>query len=77
MTYSSDLSNLLSGSALISTDALAHQDHIDRIGELSDWLQQEYGAVTDEELAQARRIREGAQSRIAAQGAAAETPVDP
>lgn len=49
------------------TDALVHQDRIDRVGELSDWLQQEYGAVTDEELAEARRVREAAQARIAAQ----------
>lgn len=52
------------------TEALAHQDQIDRLGELSDWLQAEHGAVTDEELAEARRIREAAQSRIAAQIAA-------
>ncbi|MGP3966262.1 hypothetical protein [Streptomyces sp. 6N223] len=52
------------------TEALVHQDRIDRLGELSDWLQEEYGAVTDEELAEARRVREAAQSRIAAQIAA-------
>jgi len=51
-------------------DALVHQDRIDRLGELSDWLQQEYGSVTDEELAEARRVREAAQARIAAQLAA-------
>ena len=32
------------------TDALVHQDRIDRLGELSDWLQEEYGPVTEEEL---------------------------
>jgi hypothetical protein len=53
------------------TEALARQDRIDRLGELSDRLQEEYGAVTDEELAEARRVREAAQSRIAAQLAAA------
>jgi hypothetical protein len=52
------------------TDALAHQDRIDRLGELSNWLQQEYGPVTDEELADARGVREAAQARIAAQLAA-------
>lgn len=51
-------------------EALVHQDRIDRLGELSDWLQEEHGAVTDEELAEARRIREAAQGRIAAQLAA-------
>ncbi|MDT0308616.1 hypothetical protein RM780_16855 [Streptomyces sp. DSM 44917] len=54
------------------TEALAHQDRIDRLGELSDWLQREHGAVTDEELAEARRVREAAQSRIAAQITAAQ-----
>jgi hypothetical protein len=52
------------------TEALVHQDRIDRLGELSDWLQEEYGPVTEEELAAARRIREEAQARIAAQLAA-------
>jgi len=52
------------------TEALARQDRIDRLGELGDWLQQEHGAVTDEELAEARRLREAAQARIAAQHAA-------
>lgn len=52
------------------TDALVHQDRIDRLGELSDWLQEEYGPVTEEELSAARRIREEAQARIAAQLAA-------
>jgi hypothetical protein len=52
------------------TDALVHQDRIDRLGELSDWLQEEHGAVTDEELAEARRIRESALSHIATQLAA-------
>ncbi|WP_199923536.1 hypothetical protein [Streptomyces sp. NRRL F-5123] len=42
------------------TDALAHQDRIDRLGELSDWLQEEHGAVTDEEPAEARpQVRPG------------------
>ncbi|MFE1198213.1 hypothetical protein ACFW6E_36640 [Streptomyces olivaceoviridis] len=52
------------------TDALVQQDTIDRLGELSDWLQEEHGAVTDEELTEARRIREAALSRMAAQLAA-------
>jgi hypothetical protein len=49
------------------TEAPSDQDRIDRLGELSDWLQQEHGALTDEELAEARRTREVAQSRIIAQ----------
>lgn len=53
-----------------ATEALVRQDRIDRLGELSDWLQEEYGTVTDEELAEARRVREAALSRIAAQIAA-------
>jgi hypothetical protein len=52
------------------TDALVHQDRIDRLGELSDWLQEEYGPVTEEELSAARRVHEEAQARIAAQLAA-------
>lgn len=52
------------------TEALVHQDRIDRLGELSDWLQQEHGSVTEEELAEARRVREEAQARIADQLAA-------
>lgn len=47
------------------TEVLVHRDRIDRLGELSDWLQQEYGSVTDEELAEARRVREAALSRAA------------
>jgi hypothetical protein len=50
----------------------AHQDLIDRLGELSDWLQEEHGKVTAEELTEARRIRETAKARIAAQLAANE-----
>lgn len=67
-------------------EAQVHQDRIDRLGELSDWLQEEHGAVTDEELAEARRTRESAHARINAisapsphagrQGPAAYEPPD-
>jgi hypothetical protein len=58
------------------TEALVHQDQIDRLGELSGWLEEEYGAFTDEELAHARRVREAALARIAAQLVASRQDAD-
>jgi hypothetical protein len=51
------------------TEALVHRDRIDRLGGLSDWLQEEYGAVTDEVLAHARRISEAVQLAASRQDA--------
>ncbi|MFI0943784.1 CopG family transcriptional regulator [Streptomyces sp. NPDC021020] len=54
------------------TDARTHQNRIDRLGELSDWLQEQHGPATEEELTEAPHTRKAAQARIATQLAAAQ-----
>ncbi|MFF0016206.1 hypothetical protein [Streptomyces sp. NPDC005374] len=63
------------------THAIERQREQDRLGELVDWLETEYGPVTEEELAEAEAERREIERRHAelahARGAAAEDVPEP